>query len=127
MTRRTIATTALLATLLIGGLSACNRSNSADAPPADSSQTTTAQSGSSPSNAAQPQDRTQRRQAMKKQIEAILTPDQVKQLETKLQQGEKMRAAMKNLNLTADQKTKIQEIYKSARTQRQEQTQTNSQ
>jgi Spy/CpxP family protein refolding chaperone len=64
---------------------------------------------------------------MKKQIEAVLTPDQMKQLESKLQQGDKMRDAMASLNLTAEQKTKIREIYKSARAQRQGQSQTNSQ
>ncbi len=60
---------------------------------------------------------------MKKQIEAVLTPDQVKQLESKLQQGEKMRDAMRELNLSEDQKTKIREIYKSARANRQQQSQ----
>jgi hypothetical protein len=126
MTKRTIATTALLATLLIGGISACNKSNSADAPAADAPQSTTTQSDTQ-STTAQPQDRAQRREAMKKQIEAVLTPDQVKQLESKLQQGDKMRDAMASLNLTAEQKTKIREIYKSARAQRQGQSQTNSQ
>jgi hypothetical protein len=126
MTKRTIATTALLATLLIGGISACNKSNSADAPAADAPQSTTTQSDTQ-STTAQPQDRAQRREAMKKQIEAVLTPDQMKQLESKLQQGDKMRDAMASLNLTAEQKTKIREIYKSARAQRQGQSQTNSQ
>jgi len=133
MTKRTIATMALLAALLTGGIAACGKSNSSDSSQADTSQTmTTAQSDTSQQNGAQSQDRAQRRAAMKKQIEAVLTPDQVKQLESKLQQGEKMRDAMRELNLSEDQKTKIREIYKSARANRQQhsqpqQSETNSQ
>jgi Spy/CpxP family protein refolding chaperone len=35
-------------------------------------------------------------------------------LSAKLQQGEKMRKAVFSLNLTAEQKTKIQDIFKAA-------------
>ncbi|UBF23903.1 hypothetical protein K9N68_19350 [Kovacikia minuta CCNUW1] len=127
MTPRTIATTALLATLLLGGISACNRSNSADTPPSEASPSSASQSDTSQPDTARSQDRAQRREAMKKKIEAVLTPEQVKQLESKLQQGERMRDAMASLDLTSEQKTKIREIYKSARAQRQEQSPTNSQ
>ncbi len=58
---------------------------------------------------------------MRKQIEAILTPEQSQQLQAKLQQGSKMREAMASLNLTADQKAKIRDIMKSYRSQRSEQ------
>jgi Spy/CpxP family protein refolding chaperone len=51
----------------------------------------------------------------------VLTPEQVQQLQAKLQQGTRMREAMASLNLTSEQKTKIQEIMKSARAQRSEQ------
>lgn len=56
----------------------------------------------------------QKREAVRKQVEAVLTPDQVKDLEAKLQQGEKMRRAVSSLNLTPEQKTKIDEIFKTA-------------
>jgi len=65
-------------------------------------------------------ERQEKREAVRKQIEAVLTPDQVKQLEAKLQQGEKMRQALSSLDLTADQKTKIQGILKAAYPQRQQ-------
>ena len=110
--KKTIATTFLLVTILVGGITACNSSNSSDA---------------SQSNASQSQERTQKREAVRKQIEAVLTPEQVQQLQTKLQQGEKMRQALSSLNLTPDQKTKIQEIYKANYAQRQKQSKDNSQ
>ncbi len=59
-------------------------------------------------------------------VRRVLTPAQKQDLETKLQQGQKMRQALSTLNLTSDQKTKIQEIVKAARSQRQQPAQTNS-
>ncbi|MER3475525.1 MAG: hypothetical protein C4287_01665, partial [Leptolyngbya sp. ERB_1_2] len=64
-------------------------------------------------------ERSKRREAVRKQVEAVLTQDQVQQLETKLQQGEKMRQALSEINLTADQKTKVQDILKTAYANRQ--------
>lgn len=115
--KQKIATTFLLSTILLAGITACNRSNSSDVPQSDTSQ----------SNASPSPEQNQKRQAVRKQIEAVLTPDQLQQLQAKLQQGTKMREALSSLNLTSDQKAKIQEIYKAARAQRQNQSKENSQ
>ncbi len=112
--KRSIATTLLLGTFLVGGVTACSQSNSSEP----------SQAGTMPSDAPQGDkapspERAQRREAMRKQIEAVLTPEQSQQLQTKLQQGVRMREAMASLNLTPEQKTKIQDIMKAARAQRQ--------
>jgi Spy/CpxP family protein refolding chaperone len=99
MTKRMIITTALLG-IILGGMTAC--------------------AGNS-SHASQAQ--THDRQAIQKQVETVLTPDQVTQLHSKEQQGQKMREALSSLNLTADQKTKIQQIFQSAHTHKHEQPQ----
>jgi len=120
----TIARAYLLFAILIGGVTACNHSNSSEAPQsADTTQATPA-ANSSPSDNTQAKEyqtaeRTRKREAIRKQIEAVLTPDQVQQLQTKLQQGERMRSTVASLNLTADQKTKVQEIMKAAYAQKQ--------
>jgi Spy/CpxP family protein refolding chaperone len=57
----------------------------------------------------------------------VLTPEQVQQLETKVKGGEKMRKALSELNLTAEQKTKIKDILKTAYPRGQKQSQTSSQ
>jgi Spy/CpxP family protein refolding chaperone len=99
MTKRTLIITALLSTIL-GGVTAC--------------------AGNS-SHASQAQ--TYDRQAIQTQIETVLTPDQVTQLHSKEQQGQKMREALSSLNLTADQKTKIQQIFQSIHTHKHNQPQ----
>lgn len=110
---RTIVTTMLLGTLLMSGITACSQSNSSEPPQAGN----TAPNATQANNAQSPE-RAQRREAMRKQIEAVLTPEQAQQLQAKLQQGTKMRDAMASLNLTPEQKTKIQAIMKAARAQR---------
>jgi len=121
----------LLFTLLAAGMAACNGSNASDSSQSPSSQPASSQTASDTSHtpasdsapaqgdqqADQQADRQQKREAMRKQIETVLTSDQAKQLETKLQQGEKMRQALSELNLTAEQKTKIQAIRKAAYSQ----------
>ncbi len=113
--KRSVASALLLMTLFAGGVTACNRSTSADTSQTDATQTKPAastdpaQAGMTPKEA-----RAKKREAVRKQIETVLTPDQVKQLEAKVQQGEKMRKAVSELDLTADQKTKVQEILKTA-------------
>jgi Spy/CpxP family protein refolding chaperone len=119
--KRTIATTMLLGTLLVGGITACSQSNSSEPPQAN-----TVSSGAPQADNAQSPERAQRREAMRKQIEAVLTPEQKQQLQAKLQQGARMREAMASLNLTPEQKTKIQDIMKAARAQRQGQPPANS-
>ncbi len=126
MKKRAIATTLLLATILTGGITACTQSNSSNLPQSDTFHPPSP-SDKYQSNKAKSQKHTRKSQVIRQQIEAVLTPDQKQELQTKLQQGEKMRQALSTLNLTSDQKTKIQEIYKAARAQRQQQSQTNSQ
>jgi Spy/CpxP family protein refolding chaperone len=109
MLKPAIATTLLLTSLLVGGITGCSESKSAD----DAS----SQSNISQSNSDQAQNRSQRREALRKQVEAVLTVEQKQQFETKLKQGEKIREILPALNLTAEQKTKIQDIMKNARTQ----------
>ncbi len=109
MLKPAITTALLLGTLLTGGITACSASKSADdaQSPSNTSQTSSGQA----------QNRSQRREALRKQVETVLTAEQKQQLETKLKQGEKMRDILPSLNLTADQKSKIQDIMKNARTQ----------
>ena len=119
MNPRKIATTLLLVSLLGTGLASCNKSAEVTKEP--QAQTTTA-------NAASPSpERAQRRLAMQTKIKAILTPPQVQQLDTKLNAGEKMREAMKAIDLTADQKAKIKEVYQAARAEREKSSGENAQ
>ena len=118
----------LVGALLVGGLSACTQSNaseatqpdttaanpvSSDQAKTDSAATQTAQpvAATATPSSAQPNatdaERAQKREELRKQVEAVLTPEQVQQLETKVKGGEKMRKALSELNLTAEQKTKI--------------------
>jgi hypothetical protein len=103
---------------LLGTITACSSStNSAqDTPvakessaPEDSGQ----KSASSPAGgAAQKENRARQRAAIRQQLTPILTPEQSKLLDTKLQTGERMRKALTELQLTAEQNTKVQEILK---------------
>ena len=109
MNARKIATTLLLVSLLGTGIASCNKS----AETKKDNQVETSTNTSSPSP-----ERAQRRLAMQTKIKAILTPAQVQQLDAKLKAGDKMREAMKTIDLTADQKAKIQEVYQAARAER---------
>jgi Spy/CpxP family protein refolding chaperone len=106
----------LLATILMGGITGCSGSKSSDATNPDASGTNVSQSNADTpnNNKADTPERAQKREEIRKQIEAVLTPDQVKQLQEKVQKGEKFRKAVLSLDLTADQKTKIQDIFKTA-------------
>jgi Spy/CpxP family protein refolding chaperone len=119
--KQIIAPTLLLATILLGGITGCSGSKSSDATNPDASGDNVSQTSTSTTNnnKADTPERAQKREEVRKQIEAVLTPDQVKQLQAKLQQGEKMRKAVLSLDLTADQKTKIQDIFKTAYPHRQ--------
>ncbi|MBH8576211.1 hypothetical protein I8752_25110 [Nostocaceae cyanobacterium CENA369] len=126
--KQIIAPTFLLATILIAGITGCTGSNSPNVSQGDNSGTNVSENAPTTNNSKPDrQERAQNRQAVLKQIETVLTPDQTKQLEAKLQQGEKMRQALSSLNLTADQKTKIQDILKTAYPHRQRQSKNNSQ
>jgi Spy/CpxP family protein refolding chaperone len=118
----------LLSALVLIGVSACNpASQSTTAPqsdpaPAQTTTTDTQSQDNSQAKAYQTAERTRRREALRKQIEAVLTPDQAKQLDAKLQQGEKIRQALSELNLTDAQKTQIKEAMKAARANSQDNT-----
>ncbi|MDZ7962956.1 MAG: hypothetical protein RMY34_34695 [Aulosira sp. DedQUE10] len=119
----------LFATILLLGITGCSGSKSSDASNPDASGTNVSQTNPSTTNSpkADTPERSHKREEMRQQIEAVLTPDQVKQLQAKLQQGEKMRKAVLSLNLTAEQKTKIQDIFKTAYPHRQGESKNNSQ
>ncbi|MHC5724509.1 MAG: hypothetical protein ACYTXY_10220, partial [Nostoc sp.] len=110
--KQIILPTLLLATILIGGITGCTGSKSPDVSQGGDGATKVSDTTNSP--ASNTPGRAEKREAVRKQVEAVLTPDQAKQLSAKLQQGEKMRKAVLSLNLTAEQKTKIQEIFKTA-------------
>lgn len=109
MNARKIATILLLVSLLGTGIASCNKSIATK----QDDRVETSANTSSPSP-----ERSQRRLAMQTKIKAILTPAQIQQLDTKLKAGDKMREAMKTIDLTADQKAKMQEIYQAARAER---------
>ncbi|MHC5599094.1 MAG: hypothetical protein ACYTXC_24645 [Nostoc sp.] len=123
--KQIILPTLLFATILIGGMTGCSSSKSPDVSQGGDSGTKVSDT-STTNTASNTPDRAQKREEVRKQIEAVLTPDQVKELSTKLQQGEKMRKAVLSLNLTAEEKTKIQDIFKTAYSHRKGQSQDNS-
>ncbi|MEH2326889.1 MAG: hypothetical protein V7K32_25655 [Nostoc sp.] len=123
--KQIILPTLLFASILIGGMTGCSSSKSPDVSQGNDSGTKVADT-STTNSASNTPERAQKREEVRKQVEAVLTPDQVKELSTKLQQGEKMRKAVFSLNLTAEQKTKIQDIFKTAYPHRKGQSQGNS-
>ena len=111
----------LIGGLSLGGLSACTPSQSTEASQPSADQTMTARSSGSPETSSEggtnrpaAAERAQKRQAVLKQIAGVLTPAQNQELQIKLQQGEKMRAALRELNLQDSQKTQITDILKAA-------------
>ena len=150
MKRTTIAPAFLLVgALLVGSLSACTQSNASEStqpettttnpvssaqPKADSTSSQAAQpvaDATTPASSAQPKatnaERAHKREEVRKQVAAVLTPEQTQQLDTKVKGGEKMRKALSELNLTAEQKTKIKAILKAAYPGQQKQSETKSQ
>ncbi|MEH2063870.1 MAG: hypothetical protein V7K50_16670 [Nostoc sp.] len=124
--KQLILPTLLFATIFIGGMTGCSNSKSPDVSQGGDSGTKVSDTSTTNSPSSNTPERAQKREAVRKQIEAVLTPDQVKELSAKLQQGEKMRKAVLSLNLTPEQKTKIQEIFKTAYSHRKGQSQDNS-
>jgi Spy/CpxP family protein refolding chaperone len=102
----------LMGMLPLGGLSAYTLSLTSQSLQSDVAPVNAA--NLSESNAPPTAERAQKRAEVRKQVEAVLTPEQVQQLQGKLNEGEKMRKALRALNLQADQKTKIQDIFKTA-------------
>ena len=127
--KKIIVPTLLFATILLGGVTGCStgsKSSDASSPDASGANVSQTSASTSDSGKADTPERAQKREEVRKQIEAVLTPDQVKQLQAKIQQGEKMRKAISSLNLTADQKTKIDNILKTAYPHRQGKSKKNS-
>ncbi|MEA5597514.1 hypothetical protein [Rivularia sp. UHCC 0363] len=52
------------------------------------------------------------------QVEAVLTPQQQGQFQSAVQDGQKMRSAVANLNLSPEQQTQINEIMKVSKEQK---------
>jgi hypothetical protein len=130
MKKYTTGILVVAAALFLGSLTACSPSKTtatsptsvvasatpvASAPAAElkPSSTPTPTPGASHAKEYEKLERTRKRAEVQKKIEAFLTQDQVKQFDSKLQQGEKMRQALSGLNLTTEQNTKIQEVFKS--------------
>ncbi|MEH1945859.1 MULTISPECIES: hypothetical protein [unclassified Nostoc] len=124
--KQIILPTLLFATILITGMTGCTSSKSPDVSQGNDSGTKVSDTSTTNSPASNTSERAQKREEIRKQVEAVLTPDQVKELSTKLQKGEKMRKAVLSLNLTAEQKTKIQDIFKTAYPHRKGKSQDNS-
>jgi periplasmic protein CpxP/Spy len=57
------------------------------------------------------------RSQTRSQIQAVLTPDQISQFKTALEQNQGLRKAIASMNLSADQKTQLRSIFQSTRTQ----------
>jgi Spy/CpxP family protein refolding chaperone len=115
----------VLATILMTGIAGCNSVQTAQSPdqPTTESTSTTSDGKSAEGKQARSPAAQKRREEIRKQIKAVLQPEQVKQLESKMQTGEKMRQALNSVNLTAEQKTKIEAIYQTARANRQAESQ----
>ncbi|MBE9165848.1 MULTISPECIES: hypothetical protein [Microcoleaceae] len=112
MKRNTIAAAFILAgTILVGSLSGCMPSNASNVTKSNAVAANAATSGQPKLSPAQ---RAQKRDELRKQVEAVLTPEQVKQLDSKIKGGEKMRKALNELNLSAEQKTQVKGILQAA-------------
>ncbi|TAF88225.1 MAG: hypothetical protein EAZ49_17715 [Oscillatoriales cyanobacterium] len=59
-------------------------------------------------------ERAQKRKEVSEKLAKVLTAEQYKQLSAKLKSGEKMRQALTEINLTAEQKPKVKAILKEA-------------
>lgn len=119
MNKQQLVIPCLLALVLITGLAGCKSSedSSSSEQPKTEQATTSTENGAEGKKTRSPEAQ-KRREETRNQIKAVLTPEQVKQLDSKMQGGEKMRQALTSINLTADQKTKIAEIYQTARANR---------
>ncbi len=125
MNKQQLVIPCLLALLLITGLAGCKSSenpSSSEQPKTEQAATTSTENSTDGKKARSPEAQ-KRREEIRNKIKAVLTPEQVKQLESKMQGGEKMRQVLTSLNLTADQKTKIEAIYQTARANRQAESQ----
>jgi Spy/CpxP family protein refolding chaperone len=71
-----------------------------------------------PTNSQKPKlsdaERAQKRKEVSQKLAKVLSAEQYKQLNAKLKSGEKMRKALTEINLTAEQKPKVKAILKEA-------------
>ncbi|WP_293330811.1 hypothetical protein [Microcoleus sp. CAWBG58] len=86
---------------------------------ADAAASKDAQSDTVAANSQNPQqpklsnaERAQKRKEVSKKLAKVLTVEQYKELNAKLKSGEKMRKALTEINLTAEQKPKVKAIIK---------------
>jgi Spy/CpxP family protein refolding chaperone len=117
MNKQQLIAPLLLSLMLLGGITGCKSSDSQPKITQNSSSPSEVNS-STGNNQARSARSLKRREETRKQIKAVLTPEQIKELDSKMQSGEKMRQALTGINLTEDQKTKIEEIYQAMRANR---------
>jgi len=110
MKRPASITTIVFPLLLVGAIVACTPDKPSDTPQISPSPANSDRSDKSQSSSPKTKERDQRRESRRKQVEAILTPEQLQQLQTKLKQGEKFQSALSSLDLTTDQKNKLKMI-----------------
>jgi hypothetical protein len=104
----------LLLLMLLLGATACNAATTSKTDSTASSSPTVDES----SQSYQKAENAERRRMVRQQIDTVLTPDQKQQLQTKLQQGDKLRKALADMNLTPEQQAKIKQIFKAAHDQK---------
>lgn len=74
-------------------------------------------------NSAPPQQQSQLQQIQRntlQEVSAVLTPEQQQQLQTAMASGQRMRAALSNLNLSSEQQSQVQQIMQASKTQKQQ-------
>jgi Spy/CpxP family protein refolding chaperone len=113
MNKQQIITPLCLSIILLAGITGCKSSDSQPKATENSSSSSEVNSGGN--NQARSPEAMKRREETRNQVKAVLNPEQTKELETKMQAGEKMRQALTSINLTTDQKTKIDGIYQAMR------------
>lgn len=101
-----------LSMILLAGVTGCKSAENQPTTIENSSSTSTV------NNKVRSPEAQKRREETRNQVKAVLTPEQVKELDTKMQSGKKMRQALTGINLTEVQKTKIDGIYQAVRANR---------
>ncbi len=116
MNKQQIITPLFLSVILLAGITGCKSSD--NQPKATENSSSPSEVNSGGNNQARSPEAMKRREETRNQVKAVLTPAQIKELETKMQAGEKMRQALNSINLSTDQKTKIEGIYQAMRANR---------
>ncbi len=116
MNKQQIITPLCLSIFLLAGITGCKSSDNQTKATENSSSSSEVNSGGN--NQARSPEIMKRREETRNQVKAVLNPEQVKELDSKMQAGEKMRQALTSINLSTDQKTKIEGIYQAMRANR---------